>query len=168
MVSMISTGSAKPDGVMAMGPVGALGPMPPARRYVRAGDRDGGNVSLFAVVVLLGVLMMLGLIVDGGSRVAAMERADDVAREAARTGADAEIRAELSGDSGTGAATGRGAAERYLAACGLSGTVETSAGQVVVHDAVTWTPIFLSIIPGVHDLSVPGEGAARTEAPAGS
>lgn len=52
-----------------------------------AGER--GSLSLFAVIFTLVVLMLAGLVYDGGLAIAARQRAADVAESAARAGANA-------------------------------------------------------------------------------
>jgi Flp pilus assembly protein TadG len=56
-------------------------------RPPRADER--GSLSLFAVIFTLVVLMLAGLVYDGGLAVAARQRAADVAESAARAGANA-------------------------------------------------------------------------------
>ena len=57
---------------------------PAARR-----DDDGGWVSLLVLVLVVAVLAMIGLSVDGGGKVRAQERADNLAAEAARAAGQA-------------------------------------------------------------------------------
>jgi hypothetical protein len=52
-------------------------------------DRERGSLSLFAVIFTLVVLMLAGLVYDGGLAIAARQRAADVAESAARAGANA-------------------------------------------------------------------------------
>jgi Flp pilus assembly protein TadG len=50
---------------------------------------ERGSLSLFAVIFTLVVLMLAGLVYDGGLAIAARQRAADVAESAARAGANA-------------------------------------------------------------------------------
>jgi Flp pilus assembly protein TadG len=49
---------------------------------------DRGTLSLFVVMLVPAVVLMAGLLVDGGIAINAKERAADVAQQAARAGAD--------------------------------------------------------------------------------
>ena len=62
-----------------------------SRRAVRAArqDRERGSVTLMAVVLALGLLSMLGLVIDGGAKLTATRTATDLAEQAARAGAQA-------------------------------------------------------------------------------
>ena len=42
--------------------------------------------SLFVIVLAVALLAAVGLVVDGGGKIRALERADETAREAARAG----------------------------------------------------------------------------------
>jgi len=55
--------------------------------------RDAGRVSLFLAVALTGVLVIIGLAFDGTGQLRSMQRADNLAAEAARTGGQAIHRA---------------------------------------------------------------------------
>lgn len=57
----------------------------PARR--RPAER--GSISMFVVIFTIAVLMLAGLVYDGGLAIAARQRAADIAEEAARAGANA-------------------------------------------------------------------------------
>jgi len=59
----------------------------PGRARLGSGER--GSLSLFVVIFALSVLMLAGLVYDGGLAITARQRAADVAEEAARAGANA-------------------------------------------------------------------------------
>jgi Flp pilus assembly protein TadG len=110
---------------------------------VRAGA-EAGFVSLYVVVITIGLLAVAGLVIDGGNALAAREQAADVAQQAARAGADA-----LSPDSLRGSPTGltsspalaQAAANAILDTARVTGTVSVSGHNVtvtvVVHQATT-------------------------------
>ncbi len=53
-------------------------------------ERDQrGSISMFVVIFTISVLMLAGLVYDGGLAIAARQRAADIAEEAARAGANA-------------------------------------------------------------------------------
>jgi Flp pilus assembly protein TadG len=129
---------------------------------VSRGRGDEGAVSLFVVVVVVALLAAIGLVVDGGGKIRALERADEAAREAARAGSQMlEIPAAVRGervDIDPGAA-GR-AARAYLKAAGVEGSVSVSGGQVTVSTRVVYRPVFLGFI-GVGPIAVTAEAASR-------
>lgn len=120
----------------------------PDRSVSRRCRDERGSVSLFAVAMTIGALLLLGLIVDGGARIQAIQRADGVAREAARQGGQAlqagpAVRGQaVLGDTAAGAA----AARRYLAAAGVNGSVSVRGATISVDTRLSYTPIILSMI----------------------
>ena len=58
------------------------------RRKGRRLRDDRGTLSLFVVIMVPAVVLMAGLLVDGGIAINAKERAADVAQQAARAGAN--------------------------------------------------------------------------------
>jgi Flp pilus assembly protein TadG len=99
------------------------------------GQAEAGFVSLYVVVITVGVLAMAGLVIDGGNALAAREQATDAAQQAARAGADA-----LSPESLRGSPTGltasptaaQAAADRVLDTAGVTGTVTVDGANVTV------------------------------------
>lgn len=62
--------------------------MSPLGAATRArGER--GSISMFVVIFTIAVLLLAGLVYDGGLAIAARQRAADIAEEAARAGANA-------------------------------------------------------------------------------
>jgi len=127
------------------------------------GRGDRGSVSLFTVVVALGLLVAIGLVVDGGGKIRALQRANAAAAEAARVGGQA-INA---GPAIEGQATGvdpmlaRAAAQSYLDSAGVDGTVNVVGGaELEVTTTTTYEPIFLSLI-GVGPMTTTGHGKVR-------
>lgn len=124
---------------------------------------DRGSLTLFAVVLALGLLSMTGLVVDGGANLTAQRRANHLAEQAARAGAQAVDLGALRAGSSP-ALTARAAtttAHAYLAAAGQP------AGQVVVHgDSIEVTvthsqdTAILGLL-GIHQLMVTGHGSAQ-------
>ena len=96
------------------------------RRWA-AGDRgSAGGFALTALIAVIALLMVLGLVVDGGAKAAADDRANRVAMEAARAGAEVLT-------SGSGSVDD--AVQAYLATEGVSGvdTVTGNRVDVTVH-----------------------------------
>jgi hypothetical protein len=68
------------------------GPRRPPGHDRPSGDRarrQRGSISMFVVIFTISVLMLAGLVYDGGLAIAARQRAADIAEEAARAGANA-------------------------------------------------------------------------------
>lgn len=127
-----------------------------------AGD-DRGSVTLFLSIAVLGLLVMAGLVVDGGAKVRAAQRADRVAAEAARAAGQAvDLTSVLAGTAikvDTRAALA--AARAYLTASGVTGSAEVSADgrSIVVHTAASEHTVFLGLI-GISELHVHGRASA--------
>lgn len=126
-------------------------------RHRLARNLRGASSSLLAAIIAPALLVLVGLVVDGGGQLAAVRQAEAVAAQAARAGVDA-MPATLTGGSSPHLA--RQAAEQYLAQAGVSGTVTISGEIVTVHTTVTHRTVFLGLI-GVHALDGDGEASAR-------
>jgi Flp pilus assembly protein TadG len=84
------------------------------------GGADRGSVSLWMAVMAAAVLVTLVLIVDGGAKIRAGNRADIAAAEAARAAVIAA--GPRPGNSGAQARLAVGAATSYLAKAGVQGS----------------------------------------------
>lgn len=120
---------------------------------------DAGMVTVFTVLAALALLLMVGLVVDGADRLRALGRADRVAAEAARAGAEAaDTRGPVLVLDPPAA---RAAAAAYLRAAGVTGTVTvTGPRTVTVVVTVTGTDLILGLVgPGTY--AVTGSAQAR-------
>lgn len=121
-----------------------------------------GSVSLLLVVAVFGLLIAVGLVVDGGQKLRSSQLADDTASEAAR----AAVLSIQPGNTIRGLRpqvneiAARRAAASYLRHAGVTGTVTVSNGRVDVHTTSSFTPSFLSII-GLGTQTVTGQASAR-------
>ena len=125
-------------------PLTRLAPVLRERRAHLRRQAEAGFVSLYVVVITVGLLALAGLVIDGGNALAAREQATDVAQQAARAGADA-----LSPESLRGSPTGltaspaaaQAAANRVLDTAGVPGTISVDGADVsvtvVVHKDTT-------------------------------
>ena len=137
---------------------------PERRRSPRAlpdaGDR--GSVTLFLTITVVGLLVLVGLVVDGGAKVHAVQRADDVAAQAARAGGQAiAVPAAITGATPTvDARAAVRAAETYLQVHGVTGTVVvTDAGRGLDVTVTSTTPtVFLGLI-GIATMTVHGNAS---------
>ncbi len=122
-----------------------------------AGD-DRGAVTLFVAIAVLGLLTLAGLVVDGGAKVRAVQRADRLAAQAARAAAQAvDVRAVRAGEVAVDRRAALAAADAYLKAAGSQGSarvVEGGKGLSVTTTASVPT-VFLGLI-GMPSFTVRG------------
>ncbi|MET7621935.1 pilus assembly protein TadG-related protein [Streptomyces sp. NPDC005408] len=125
--------------------------------------RDHGGIAVFTTICTIVLLAIIGLVLDGGGKLRATERADALALEAARAGGQAID----PGAAITGAAirvdpqAATAAAYAYLNRAGVSGRVSTSedSTQVTVTVTETYETKFLPVV-GIGSMSVTGHGTA--------
>lgn len=123
-------------------------------------DQRGLSMSVFVAVGVLALLLVAGLVIDGGAQAAAARRAELAASAAARAAADETAAARLAGEQpDAGAAIA--AARRVLAeADGVTGEVRLSGDRVQVTTSAGVDTILLSLI-GIARLD--GHGSAEAE-----
>ena len=122
---------------------------------------DEGTVTAFVVIFVLALLLLAGLVVDGGLTLAAKVQAIDEAQAAARAGAQAidlpTFRA--TGQLRLDPAAARQAANSYLASTGHAGQVQVVGNDVEVSVQIT-QPMQILGIGGIGALTVTGRGSA--------
>lgn len=137
-----------------------------ARRRGEAGDE--GRVTAFVVIAVAGLLLVAGLVLDGGTALAARSRAIGIAEEAARAACQQiDLVAYRAGRPlALDPAAAESAAHTYLDAAGATGTVTVSSApvEVVVAAIVRTEPQLLRVI-GIGPFDVTGTGAARPSQP---
>lgn len=122
------------------------------RHSVRQHQRpdDEGRIALLVIVLTVAVLAMIGLSVDGGGKIRALERADNLASEAARAAGQAIYAPQAieGGDKVVDPAAAMAAAQNYLAAAGVTGTVTVAADRkhVTVTVTIVYNTVFLGLI----------------------
>ncbi|MGP4049378.1 pilus assembly protein TadG-related protein [Streptomyces sp. 2A115] len=132
--------------------------------------REDGSLSLFFAVTTVGLLLVMGLLVDGGGALNSSSRAESLAQEAARTaGQQLDPAQAIQGTAITiDADAAQGAAQDYLAAEGVQGDVQISDdGQtmtVTVHD--TYSTYFAQLL-GKATIDVTGSATAQLQTQAG-
>lgn len=128
-----------------------------SRRYV---TDDHGAITVFVVVIAASLLLGFGLVVDGGVKLAAVERADSVAEQAARAGAQAIDTSALraTGQARIDPAAAANAARNYLASIGVQGQVLVDPSTVTVDVTIRRDTKVLGLI-GIN--SVVGHGHAQ-------
>ncbi len=134
------------------------------RRRARLDDAESGMVTAFVVIFTLALVLMAGLVLDGGLALAAKVQAIDDAQAAARSGAQAiDIPTyRASGQITLDPAQATADAERYLAAAGRTGTVSVSGEQVTVTVTIT-QPTQILDLAGIDHLTETGTGTATAE-----
>ncbi len=128
----------------------------------RARD-ERGQLTLFVVFMTLALLILAGLVVDGGYVLAARRRAIDQANGAARAGAEALApsayraagRVHLDADAAVAAA------QSYLSAGGHTGTVSVDGDRVSVSLSFVQRTTLLRMV-GMDAVTVSGRGQARS------
>jgi len=132
---------------------------PPAQGWRGRMRQEQGAVTLFLAIAAVGLMAMAGLVVDGGGKVRAAQRADRLAAEAARAAGQAvDLTSALRGDSIRVDRRGAiAAAEEFLRASGADGeaSVSRDGRAVVVTTRATAPTVFLALI-GIPDLTVSG------------
>lgn len=144
---------------------GDSAPVPGRRRLAGSGTAaDEGSAAMWLIVVMSALLVMCGLVFDGGAALAAKGRAADVAQQAARAGADALNADTLYSGGGAGTLRAQRAAavteaRAVLTAAGVTGDVQVTADGVSVTATSTRRTAILTII-GVDEVT----GTATAEA----
>ncbi|MFE4258249.1 pilus assembly protein TadG-related protein [Streptomyces sp. NPDC056883] len=137
---------------------------------LRARRSDRGSLSPFYAVAALGIIMIMGLLVDGGGALNATNRATGLAQEAARAaGQQLNVAQAVEGTAITvDPDAAIGAAQDYLAAQNVQGEVSITDGgqrlQVTVRD--TYQTKFAAFV-GKTAISVSGTAHARLHTQAG-
>jgi hypothetical protein len=111
---------------------------------------DRGSVTAFLAISVVGLLALAGLVVDGGAKVRAAQRADRLAAEAGRTAGqqidlpDAIVGAVVRVDP----LAAQSAARLYLHRAGVEGAVTISADRrfLVIHVTTSQPTAFLSLV----------------------
>jgi Flp pilus assembly protein TadG len=124
---------------------------------------DRGGVTVFVAVCVVALIGIIGISVDGGSKMRATERADYIAGEAARAGGQAIDPAQAI----TGKAIvvdsqdAQAAAQAYLRSAGATGMVSVSGDGKTLSVTVTdtYATKFLPVV-GIGSLAVTGHGEA--------
>ncbi|HEX9888547.1 MAG TPA: pilus assembly protein TadG-related protein [Nitriliruptorales bacterium] len=123
---------------------------------------EGGTITVLVVGLTLALLMVAGLVYDGGRVLAARRQAHDLADNAARAAAQAvdvdTLRA--GGPPALDAAAAMTAAEGYLALTGHRGDITVTGDRVTV-TVIVITPMALLQLVGLSERTVTASGQAR-------
>ncbi|WP_316309528.1 pilus assembly protein TadG-related protein [Clavibacter michiganensis] len=124
-------------------------------------DAERGNLTLALIILTVGIMLMIGLVVDGAGKIQAGERANQLASSAARVAANSLTgKAITTGSLELDGIAARNAAQNYLAAAGVNGTAFVVNNTVTVTVKDEYDTVFLSII-GIDTLTGQGTASAR-------
>ena len=107
-------------------------------------NTERGSATIFVTIMTFVILACLALVLDGSSKLSTASKVDATAREAARAGSQ-----HLKGDAISGQAASIdpaaavSAAQQYLAAACVSGTVSVQGNTLVVTTSKAWSPKLL-------------------------
>ncbi|MFG1867673.1 pilus assembly protein TadG-related protein [Micromonospora arborensis] len=135
----------------------------------RPDARDHGRVSIFLAVAMIGVLAIVGLTFDGAGQLRTLQRAENLAAEAARAGGQAIDRATAiqGGPTRIDQSQALVAVDNYLdAAAGTAGhsvSFPEVAGETLIRVTVTITynRSMLGLFFKNNTVNVTGEATAR-------
>lgn len=122
---------------------------------------DTGSASVAFVLIVVTLVVVIGLVVDSAGKYQMAEQAQQVASSAARAATNS-----ISGDTvRVGELTmdpeqAVQAAQAYITAAGMEGTVTVSGQVVTVEVTTTYSTRFLSLI-GITSLPASGQAAAQ-------
>lgn len=126
--------------------------------------RDEGRVSLLVAVIVPALLFLIAAVVDAGGQVRALQRANSIATQAARTaGQQVDYPQAVTG--GTKVVDPQRAviaAESYLRQAGANGTATISPDRqhITVTAAITYQPLMLGAF-GRGPVDVSGQASAE-------
>lgn len=127
-------------------------------------DNDRGSVTVFFAVAVAGLLVMVGLIVDGGTKITLLQRADDLAAQATRAGGQAvDPTTVLTGQTTTAdPARAVHAAQAFLATNQATGKVvlDPNGRGLTVTVTLATSTVFLGLV-GVDEITASGTSHAR-------
>jgi Flp pilus assembly protein TadG len=122
---------------------------------------DSGSLTLMLVVLMVALLALAGLVIDGGRKLDATQKAYAIAQEAARAGAG-QVNTSAAYRSGTlkvDVSQARAAAIAYLKSAGYPGSVIASGNSIKVIVSVKERTAVLSLI-GIKTFTASGSAVA--------
>jgi Flp pilus assembly protein TadG len=127
-------------------------------------SREDGTITVFVSVFMVALLLVAGLVIDGGHLLAARREASDLAESAARAGAQEldVVALRTADDTRLDPEAARRRAERYLASAGVRGLVRVEGDTVHVDVTITRALTLLGIA-GIRQATVTASGEAHSE-----
>lgn len=126
---------------------------------MRVDEERGMSMSPMVALLVPALLVMVGLVIDGGAQAAGSRRAERVAAAGARVGSDAAAAYRISGQPGAEMAAVAAANTMLASESELSGTARINGTAVEVHTTVRTRTVLLSLI-GVTTLTSNGYAKA--------
>ena len=125
-------------------------------------EDDRGTVTVFVVGFMLALLLVAGLVFDGGNVLSARRQAANIAESAARAGAQAlDVgAARSSGGTRLDIAAAIADADAYLRTAGYQGSASVRGNDVLVEVTITQRTFLLGLA-GLTSVTVHGRGQAR-------
>lgn len=120
----------------------------------------GASFSVATIMLAPVLLLCVGLTTDGGRKTEAARTATSSAQSAARAATNAKATSAIAGQDDTAAAYQ--AANQYLAAAGVTGTVTIEGNTITIKTTKTTDTVFLGLI-GINQLTAHGEATASLE-----
>jgi Flp pilus assembly protein TadG len=132
------------------------------RHCARFAGHERGTITVFVVAMTTALLLVAGLVFDGGRMIAARRDADGVAAAAARAGVQGVDEAGLRQSDGAplDPLDARARVQRYLASTAYTGTAVVADDTVTVHVHRTQELQVLSLA-GLRSSNVTGTATAR-------
>ena len=132
-------------------------------------NHESGSLTVFVAIISLALFVMVGLVVDGGSALAADRSAYSVAEQAARAGAGQISISQLrsKGIVALNDSKAVNAAVSYAAAAGLPATAYVSGSTVIVHISYSRPTTIISLI-GIDSLHITATASAQNVEGSGS
>jgi Flp pilus assembly protein TadG len=126
---------------------------------------DRGSLTLFTAVLALGLMVMAGLVIDGTGKLRAARRADGIAEEAARAGADSlnAIAVRSGQPAVVDERAAINAATDYLTTAGVRGTVTAVGPNEIVVTVTVRQPTAILGLVGIQSWTVTGHAIADLE-----
>ena len=113
-------------------------------------EPDRGSITAYLLIMTVALVVLAGLVLDGGAALTAHGTAADTAQQAARAGADAldeqSLRASAPAGLTTNPAAAREAAAAVLAAADVTGDITITATAVTVTARATTPTAILAIV----------------------
>jgi len=125
---------------------------------------ERGQISAFLVVFISALVLLAGLVVDGGVILAANRKAGAEAEAAARAGTsvlDTDAY-RAGGPLVLDPAGATRAAEDYIAQTGHAGTVQVTGTDTVQVEVTFSQPLIILGLVGIGPVSIEGQGTARS------
>lgn len=131
------------------------------RTIARLHSDERGSISVIVIGCVVFLVLVVGLVVDSSGKYQASQNAQMTAASAARAGTNAIAgQAVVDGTLQLNGSAAQVAAQNYLTAAGLEGTVSVVGDTITVSVEDTYTTRFLSII-GINSLPVGATSSAR-------